>query len=160
MTTAAFLMVNPSVAPGLFSPCGLYRYRLERETGDKTTPSDATIRKVDGFSQRHNWSHLLVGNEFAGIATDVKKLRDMADPIGPDNDMHLEKIMRDSDIHVVAWGPLSKLPPRLRGRYVQVLAIARKVGCKLFCFGTAHDGQPRHPLMLAYDTPLVEWVPR
>lgn len=160
MTVAAWLMVNPSIAPGLFSPCGLYRYRLERETGDKATPSDPTIRKVNGFSERHGWARNIVGNQFAFIATDIKKLRGVQDPVGPDNNMHLEQIMWDADIHVFAWGPLGKLPPRLRGRYVQVLAIARKVGCKLYCFGTAQDGQPRHPLMLAYDTPLVEWVPR
>lgn len=160
MTVAAFIMVNPSIAPGLFSPCGKYRYRLERVTGDKATPADPTVRKVDGFSQRHDWDRFILGNKFAAVATDVKKLREMADPVGPDNDMHLEQILRDADIHFVAWGQLGKLPPRLRSRYLQVLTIARRVGCKLHCLGTAQDGHPRHPLMLAYDTPIEEWNPR
>lgn len=30
-------------------------------------------------------------------------------------------------------------------------------GRPLYCFGVAKDGQPRHTLMLAYDTPLVPW---
>jgi hypothetical protein len=57
----------------------------------------------------------------------------------------------------VAWGPLGKLPPPLRTRWRDVVAIADRVGCRLMCWGTAQDGQPRHPLMLAYSTPLIEW---
>jgi hypothetical protein len=160
MTTWAVTMVNPSVAPGLFSPCGLYRYRLERETGDKTTPADPTIRKVDGFAERHVVHRYIVVNEFGFVATDIKKLRDVRDPVGPENDRHIEQAYRDADRHIFAFGTLAKLPPRLRGRYVQILGIARRVGVKLECFGVGQDGQPRHPLMLGYDTPIVEWVPR
>ena len=49
------------------------------------------------------------------------------------------------------------LPKRLRERWLDVLQIARRIGKPLHCFGTAKDGQPRHTLMLAYDTPLEIW---
>lgn len=157
----------------IISPCGMFRYRLERELSDQgivaailsVNPStadaeknDQTIRKDMGFGARLGWRKIIKGNKFAFRATDVKMLRTAADPIGPENDAHLEQIMRDADIHVVAWGPLSKLPDRLRTRWRKVAAIAEKVGCKLHCFGAAQDGHPRHPLMLAYDTPLIEWA--
>lgn len=158
----------------ILSPCGTWRYRLERDLGRAgptaaiygvnpstadATVNDHTIRKDIGFGGRHGWGRLVKGNKFAYRSTDIKGLRTAADPRGPENDAHLEQIMRDADIHIAAWGPLGKLPPHLRKRWRTVLSIAERVGIKFMCFGVAQDGQPRHTLMLAYDTPLVEWRP-
>lgn len=158
----------------LLSDCGTFRWRLERETGIAglvaailgVNPStadaekdDATIRKDMGFAARLGWRRIIKGNKFACRATDVRELRKARDPIGPENDAHLERIMQDADLVVAAWGPLTKLPPHLRGRWKRVVEIARLVDKPLYCFGTCQDGQPRHTLMLAYDTPLVEWTP-
>lgn len=156
----------------ILSPCELFRYRLERATATAgivaailgVNPStadakidDATIRKDMGFAARLGWRRIIKGNKFAFRATDVHILRYAADPIGPENDAHLEQIMRDADVVVAAWGPLAKLPVQLRPRWRAVAAIADRVGKPLLCFGTCQDGQPRHTLMLAYDTPLIEW---
>jgi hypothetical protein len=156
-------------------PVPLYRYRLERDMGQggKTAavimvnPStadaekdDHTIRKLLGFAQRLGIGRLIVGNKFALRATDVTELKAARDPIGPFNDAHLEQIMRDADLHIVAWGPLAKLAPTMRGRWKRIVDIARHhVGCPLYCFGTAQDGQPLHPLTPGYDRPLVLWTP-
>lgn len=156
----------------IISPCGTYRYRLERHAlsgagavawimvnpsvADATT-DDPTIRKVIGFSERLGAGWLIVGNKFAFRATDVRELRTAADPRGPENDAHLERIMQDAATVIVAWGPLAKLPDQLRRRWRAVTTIADRVGRTLHCFGTAQDGHPRHPLMLAYETPLIEW---
>jgi hypothetical protein len=155
-----------------FSECGKYRYRLERETGivgptaavimvnpSTATASrdDHTIRKLNGFARCFRIGRFVVGNKFALIATDIRDLRAAADPVGPENDAHIERILRDADVHIVAWGPLSKLPPSLRGRWRDVARIADRVGCELMCLGTARDSHPRHPLMLGYDTPLIPW---
>lgn len=156
----------------VISSRGRYRYRLERHglsgagaiawimvnpsTADAVA-DDATIRKVIGFSERLGAGWAIVGNKFAWRATDVRELRSAADPTGPANDEHLAAIMRDAGTVIVAWGPLSKLPPTLRRRWYKVARIADEVGAKLMCLGTAQDGHPRHPLTLAYDTPLVEW---
>lgn len=150
----------------------VYRYRLERTLGSNgpvaaifgvnpstanATTNDQTIRKDIGFGERLGWSRIIKGNKFAFRAKDVKALRTAADPIGPDNNKHLEQIMRDADIHIAAWGPLSKLPPHLRHRWRMIQKIAAHVGCQLMCWGTAQDGHPRHPLMLPYNTPLEVW---
>lgn len=157
----------------IISSCGLYRYRLEREVQENgivaailgVNPStadaevdDATIRKDMGFARRLGWRRIIKGNEFAWRDTDVRRLRTALDPVGPDNDVHLEAIMREADIVVAAWGPLAKLPRELRARWKGVVDIARwQVGKPLYCFGVAQDGQPKHTLMLAYDTPLELW---
>jgi hypothetical protein len=162
----------------IISDCGLYRYRLERHglagagaiawimvnpsTAD-ATEDDATIRKVIGFTERLGGGWAIVGNKFAYRATDIRDLHAL-DPVrgpaiarGPDNDRHLAEIMRAAPVVIAAWGPLNKLPKSLRRRWRTVCQIADEAGAKLLCLGTAQDGQPRHPLMLAYDTPLVEW---
>ncbi|MDF2813076.1 MAG: hypothetical protein K0S56_4107 [Microvirga sp.] len=170
--TRALLSIDGSSV--VISDCELFRYRLERETQMNgrgrtaavlmvnpstadASENDATIRKVMGFADRNNIGRIIVGNKFAFRAKDIKALRTAADAIGPENDRHLEQIMRDADIHIVAWGPLAKLPPNLRDRWRDVAAIAQRVGCRLMCLGAVQDGHPRHPLMLAYATPLTEW---
>lgn len=157
--TWGVIMVNPSRAAGLFSPCGRYRYRLERTIGaDDGAVNDQTIVKLLGFAARHRADRVIVANKFAFIATDVNELKVAADPVGPDNDKHIEQVLRDADFHLVAWGALGKLPPKLRSRWLRVLTIADRVGCRLHCLTTGNDGHPKHPLMLGYDTPIVPWV--
>jgi hypothetical protein len=82
----------------VISPCGLYRYRLERHglsgagavawimvnpsTAD-ATQDDATIRKVIGFTERMGGGWAIVGNKFAYRATDVRELRRRRRPARP-----------------------------------------------------------------------------
>lgn len=164
-------MLTPGSA--VISECGLYRYRLDRHLQNSgpvaailgVNPStadalidDQTIRKDIGFASRLGWSRIIKGNKFGFRATDVTELRTARDPIGHDNDRYLREIMAEADVVVFAWGPLSKLPKHLRRRWIDVRAIAAELGKVPMCWGVAQDGQPRHPLMLAYATPLVPWT--
>lgn len=160
----------------IISPCGLYRYRLERDLGGMlagptvawimVNPStadaetdDATIRKVVGFSRRLGAGRIIVGNLFAFRATDIKALRTAADPIGVESGDHIRQIMREADKVIVAWGPCAKLPKWLRTRWLEIAGIAEACGIPLLCLGTAQDGHPLHPLMQGYDRQIVPWVP-
>ncbi|MHC2215545.1 DUF1643 domain-containing protein [Rhizobium leguminosarum] len=156
----------------VFSDCRLYRYLLEHDFGGSgpvlsigmVNPSlaggdknDQTMTKVDGFAVRLGASKVIVWNPFARIAKDIRDLRHVADPIGPENDAYIARAIQGADIHIVAWGPLSKLPKPLRGRWRSIIDVLAAADAKPMCWGTAQDGQPRHPLMLAYATPLVPW---
>lgn len=156
----------------VFSDCGLYRYLLEHDFGGTgpvislgmVNPSkadgqknDPTMTKVDGFAQRMGASKVIVWNKYALIDKDVKALRSATDPIGRENDAHIAQAIKGADIHIVAWGPLSKLPKPLRSRWRSVVDVLIEAGAKPMCWGISLDGQPRHPLMLAYATPLVPW---
>jgi len=156
----------------ILSDCGTWRLRLERDlcrtgkvaAGIMVNPStadaaddDHTIRKWYGFADRLGIGRFIIANKFAYRATDIFDLGAAEDPVGPDNDKHIEQVMRDADLHIVGWGTLGKLPRRLRNRWREVAAIADRVGCPLYCWGTAFDGQPLHPLTLSYDLPLVPW---
>jgi hypothetical protein len=156
----------------IISDCGQYRYRLERDhvwpvtvavvmvnpsTADAAT-DDATIRKLKGFGQRHQWGRIIVGNLFAYRATDVRKLATAPDPIGRENNDHLIQMFAEAHQVIIAWGPLAKQPRLYRNRCLDVLALIDGAGLDPYCIGApAKDGQPRHPLMLAYAEPIQRW---
>lgn len=152
---------------------GLFRWRLDREIAQTgivvalpgVNPStagrianDATIRKDIGFGERNGWRKIIKVNKFAYRAKDVRDLRRAVDPIGPENDRWLAEAFDEADIIVPCWGPLAKLPKYLRRRWLEVLRIAERSGKPIMSFGITNDGQPRHTLMLAYETPLTPWT--
>lgn len=156
----------------VISECGTYRYRLERQSKGRcatavimVNPStadadqdDATIRKLRGFGDRNKWGRIIVGNLFAYRATDVRELRTARDPIGPENDDHLIRILAEADQCIIAWGPIAKQPKEVRNRFINVLSLIDGAGLDPYCIGaTAKCGSPRHPLMLAYAEPIVKW---
>lgn len=165
----------------IISPCGLYRYRLERdqlmpallatnEQQGKTiaffgvNPStadasldDATVRKWTGFCRRWGAARFIVGNVFAFRSTDVKALRTQMQVVGPDNFAHMEQIAADADVLVPCWGDRGKVPKSLHHHIDKTRAFLAAQGKPMLTFGLTAGGDPKHPLMLAYDTPLTEW---
>lgn len=138
-TVIAFAGVNPSTADAVIN--------------------DATIRKDMGFARKMGAMEIIKVNLFGYRSTDIRGLRTAADPVGPENDGFILQALRQADVFVVCWGPTAKLPMHLRHRWKDVVAMAAQEGKVLHCLGTCQDGQPRHTLMTAYDTPLTVWTP-
>lgn len=163
--------------PAIFSPCGFYRYRWECDvsgTGrvafaclvnpsragqivDGAEAKDQTVNKLIGFARRNGIRRWLLGNLFAGIATDIDDLPKLKDPIGPENDTHLRAMMHEADIHIVGWGAQAKLPMAMRQRWKEIVRMADGLGVTLHCIGTNADKHPKHPLMTGYDVPITPW---
>jgi hypothetical protein len=157
----------------IISDCGSYRYRLERHQGSlygstaiiMVNPStadaeqdDATIRKLKGFGERNKWGRLIIGNLFAYRATDVRELGHAADPVGPENDEHLMRILAEADQVICAWGPISKQPKKWQSRFLNVLDLITGTGLfPMSIGGPAKCGHPKHPLMLPYSSPIQLW---
>lgn len=157
----------------IFSACGLYRHRLEREVQADglvfayfgVNPStagaeveDQTTMKWRGFTLRNGGRRYIAGNQFGYRATDVSQLATVDDPVGPENDRHIGEIMRDADILIPCWGSRHKVPPRLRDHLDSLSIRLHASGKPIKVFGFTASGDPRHPLMLGYDTPLIDWV--
>lgn len=159
----------------IISPCGLYRYRLEREccppfegskvfayfginpsTADATL-DDATVRKWRGFTTRNGGHRFIVGNVFSYRSTDVRELAKVPFQQGPQHFAHLGKIIDDADVLVPCWGNSGKVPQALRSQIGFMLAWLQRTGKPVMHFGLTASGDPKHPLMLGYDTPLVPW---
>lgn len=145
----------------VISECGKYRYHLWRiwepllptmifvmqnpSTADATT-DDPTIRKCLGFARKHGYGSISVRNVFAYRATDERELLTVADPVGPENEMHL-LAARDVSLLsrlVLAWGN------RLGGKRLK-WAYDKAASCLCMqdphCIGVTKSGEPRHPLM-------------
>lgn len=93
----------------IISPCGQYRYRLER-AWDRSFPAavfvclnpsiadatldDPTLRKCVGFARRWGCGHLVLVNLFALRATDPREMKRHPSPVGPDNDRHIQEAVQ------------------------------------------------------------------
>jgi len=160
----------------VISECGLYRYRLERECslpfdGSKTfayfginpstadaTIDDATVRKWRGFTIRNGGHRFIVGNVFSYRSTDVRELAKVPFQQGPQHFSHLQRIIGDADVLVPCWGNSGKVPKHLREEILILIYWLRSSSKPVMHFGLTASGDPKHPLMLGYDTPLTEWV--
>jgi hypothetical protein len=98
-------------------------------------------------------------NPFGAVATDVRELARMDDPIGADNRAHIDAAIADADVLVPCWGSRTKVPKLLRGYFAHMLNRMRLSGKPILIFGLTQSGDPMHPLMLGYDTQLIEWAP-
>lgn len=154
----------------ILSDCGTWRWRLDRHLGAGSTtaavfgvnPStadasfdDHTVRKWRGFGQRLGWHRFIVGNVFSWRATNVKELASVSDLFGPDHQTHLQDIIAEADVLIPCWGDRGKLPRPLRPWMDHLSAQLHASGKPVLCWGQTGSGDPRHPLMLGYDTDLV-----
>lgn len=158
------------------SPCGQYRYELG-ELHDRSGPiavwcmcnpstadavdDDHTVRKVREFSlrmfaHRESYGGWVIVNPYALRSKKPRALLSVEDPTGPENPRFLRGWFSHSSRIIVGWG--GALPKPLRGHAsATVRLLAQQLGKELWCYGTTKDGQPQHPLTLAYATPLVPW---
>ncbi|WP_412021937.1 DUF1643 domain-containing protein [Burkholderia cepacia] len=159
----------------IISPCCRHRYRLEREVaatgfvvaffGVNPSRADASVRdqtdlKWTGFAHRWGARKYIAGNPFAFRSPNVRDLGAAVDPIGPENDAHVAQIIADADLLVPCWGDRYKLPKSMRPRLDVVADMLRTAGKPVKVFGLTSKGDPKHPLMLGYDTKRADWTQR
>lgn len=149
------------------SDCGEYRYRLSRVWDEAKKPltfimlnpstadaevDDPTIRRCMGFAEREKAGGIVVVNLYGFRATKPFDLFQATDPIGPANDRHIQRAVKQAKSVVCAWGANA---PRNRVAYVRALLDRQQ----LHCLGTTNAGAPRHPLYLRRDQPLERYNP-
>ena len=154
----------------VISACGLYRYTLTRAWDDKKpsvawcmcNPSkadgmkdDATLRRIVDFSRRWDYGSLVVVNLFAFRSTDPKELLSATDPIGPNNDMYIEKETKGRLV-VCAWGnSFLSFGWKFRERPWRTKKVmSEALGLRCLGYTKSTPRQPLHPLRLAASTAL------
>lgn len=101
-----FVMMNPSTADPLVD--------------------DPTVANCGRYARAWGYGGLHVGNTFAYRATDKKRLRQVADPVGPDNNRHLVAMAKEAALVVFAYGqPVHRT---LAPRGVEVARLLRSEG--------------------------------
>lgn len=160
----------------LFSPCGVYRYRLTRQIDGHSVQSartatfimlnpstadadqdDPTIRRCISFARSWGCPRLIVANIFAIRATDPKVMLAHNQPVGPYNNVNIIAAAEQAKggFVVCAWGAHGAH----RGRSAEVLAMLDAIGSRPMCLGTTASGQPRHPLYVKGSTELQRFGP-
>jgi hypothetical protein len=142
----------------VISDCGAYRYHLWREW-DRSQPrmllimlnpskadharDDHTITKSIAIARHLGCGRLDVGNLAAWRSAHPADLKLAADPVGPDNDRHLKRMLRAADLIVCAWGANAASLP---GRPEAVGKLIRKAGRPAHALKLTNAGFPSHPL--------------
>ena len=154
-----------TTAHAAFSPCGQYRWWLERLWQPAAprllfiglNPSradgqrdDPTLRRLVGFAQGWGYGSLEVLNLFARVSASPPVLRRVADPVGADTDDWIQRRLAAQPEATLwlGWGNQGAW----RGRDQEVLALVQ--GRALWALGLTAAGQPRHPLYVASDVAL------
>lgn len=143
-----------------FDSARTYRYLLTRQWGEDEqnfinfillnpstadeTKDDPTMRRCINFAKQWGYDGMYVTNLFAYRSTDPKKLKQVKDPIGPENDDYIKKYANRAQRVVVAWGNHGELYGR--GKDVIEMLSGIEGVC---CLGKTKKGEPRHPLYVA-----------
>lgn len=160
------LFDKPVIKRAIISPCGRYRYILERVWEEALPPlamiglnpsvadaliDDRTVGRACGFARREGAGGLLLGNLYAYRSTDPDALWTVDDPIGPENDAWLAQIAARSFPHpiVCAWGVNAH-----DERSASVMRWLASSGARLVCLGKTAKGRPRHPLYVKGNKPF------
>jgi hypothetical protein len=117
--------------------------------------TDPTCTRCIKFARRENCGGMRIVNLHALCATDPRELRNHPDPVGAGNDEFIMQACSDARTVVAAWGVHGILQDRA-GEVTGMLAAA---GIPLWCLGVTSGGQPKHPLYIRGDAPLVPYEP-
>jgi hypothetical protein len=143
----------------VITPCGTYRYRLERiwdpekkkvafiglnpSTADANL-DDPTIRKCVAFADRWGYGGIIMVNLFAYRATEPKVMMAFRMARGPENAQHIEAVMSEAAVVIAAWGANGTH----LGRDLEVKHMFRMSMAPLHYLRLNAGGTPAHPLYL------------
>jgi hypothetical protein len=161
----AAIAVPHSRSQAQFSPCGSYRWMLERRW-DQLRPrllfiglnpsradaerDDPTLRRLIGFARAWGFGSLEVVNLFGRCSASPAVLRRCSDPIGPENDHWLKQGLarlqpKAGDALWLGWGNGGVWRQREQ-QVLELLAQEAPLDLPLWTIGLTASGQPRHPL--------------
>lgn len=149
----------------IFSDDGKYRYALWRvwSTYKKLlmfiglNPStanqlenDPTITRLITRANNDGFGGILAGNLYSLVSSNPKVLlqKDI-DTIGVETDNYLQQMISMAKTVLCAWGSFKPVIYRAS----TVLSIIPEP----YCLGVNSDGQPKHPLYVGYDEPLIKY---
>ncbi len=159
-------IIDLSVLKGaIFSDDRKYRYALWRvwnlskpillqiglnpsKAGEIT--SDPTITRGVVRADKEGFGSFLMANLYAYVSTNPDALLRDGDFIGEHTDFYLRQMIEMSDKQLCGWGSFKPVGNRAS----IVLSMIKEP----YCLGVNQDGQPKHPLYIGYDTPLVKYT--
>lgn len=113
---------------------------------------DPTTWRIVEFSMKFGYGGFWLANAYALVSTDPKALQPARDPVGPENDAWIEKIVLGTTGMVAAWGTGIRRDRAYDVRMLLERARRSKPGevTSLWCLRMTKGKlpQPEHPLYL------------
>ena len=157
--------IDLALAKGaIFSDDGKYRYALWRvwninkpilvQVGLNPSyanefKNDPTIIRGIVRAYRDGFGGFIMGNLDAYVSTDPKALLNNRYAVGEFTDYYLNQMVKLSERQLCGWGSFKGMAKRASEVYVMLP--------NPYCLGVNANGQPRHPLYVSYDTPMVKY---
>jgi hypothetical protein len=108
--------------------------------------NDRTVAKLIQFTKNGGYGGFYLGNIHSYITSNPKKLIRHLIPDEKANIGHLKAMKSKCEKVVFGWGNSGEIPHWIKSMIKQP-----------YCFGTNQNGSPKHPLYLAYNTPLTSF---
>jgi hypothetical protein len=157
--------IDLSIPTGaIFSEDHQYRYALWR-VWNKSLPmltiiglnpskadsirSDPTVTRGMVRANQNMFGGLLMANLYAYVSTDPNALLKDGDFVGELTDYYLKEMIRLSARHLCGWGSFKPVVKRA--------PIVLTMLPEPYCLGINADGQPKHPLYIGYNVPMIKY---
>ena len=112
--------------------------------------SDPTITRGIVRANRTGFGGFLMANLFAYVSTQPEALLGDGDFIGEYTDYYLKRMIEMSRKQICGWGSFK--PVKYRASIV--LGMIKEP----YCLGVNADGQPKHPLYVGYNVPMIKYI--
>lgn len=112
--------------------------------------NDPTITRAIIRADKTGYGGLLMANLYGYVSTDPNALLADGDRIGELTDYYLGQMIAMSERQLCGWGsfaPVVKRAPIVLGMIKEP-----------YCLGINADGQPKHPLYVGYDVPMIRYL--
>lgn len=123
---------------------------------------DPTVRKLIGFSAQKGLGGFMLCNILPYVTPHITQLRfrEVQASHMEKNEATIRDLARGVSMIIPCWGSRDKLPKRMLP-YVdamQTILGDLEQHVPMMAFGFTKSGDPKHPLMLAYNTQLQLWT--
>ena len=112
---------------------------------------DPTITRLQSRAYKAGYGGLLMANLYAYVSTNPKSLLSNSNSVGEFNDYYIKQMVKLSDRQLCGWGSFKPVSQRAPA----VLTMLKEP----YCLGINADCQPKHPLYIGYDVPMVRYQP-
>lgn len=112
--------------------------------------NDPTITRGIVRANNNKFGGFLMANLYGYVSTDPNALLQNGDFVGELTDYYLKQMIALSSKQLCGWGSFK--PVKLRAPAVL------KMITEPYCLGINADGQPKHPLYVGYDVPMIKYV--
>lgn len=111
---------------------------------------NSTVSILSQIALREGYDSLIITNLYGYITPNPKDLKTIEDPVGPENDLWIQDMVKTCDKVLCIWGNNAS-----NNRIEKVLPLIKE---KAYTIGLTKSGKPRHVLHTRKDVKLKKYL--